>query len=81
MEIDYDNNDKYFDSRSVQFDIVKSINVESHFYVRRDNGNTSGTDFVDVERLSFRLSKGLLKTIEDFDRSKFRRLVIEMKLE
>lgn len=81
MEIDYDDSNKLFDSVCVEFDITKSISVDNCFYVRRDNGNSQASDFVDLERLSYRLSQGMIKTIKDFNLSKYRGLKIRLELE
>lgn len=81
MEIDYNDGNKYFDSTSVCYDITKSLTVDGCFYVRKDNGNSQASDFVDLERLSFRLSQGMIQTIKDFELSKYRGLKITLELE
>lgn len=81
MEIDYNDSNIYIDSNCVSFDITKSISVDAHFYTRKDNGKNMATDFVDLEKLSFRLSQGMIETVKKFQLSKYRNLRITLELE
>lgn len=81
MEIDYKDSNKYFDSSRVCYDIAKSNCFSGHFYARKDNGNSKTTDFVDLERLAFRLSQGMIQTIKDFELSSYDNLKITLELE
>lgn len=81
MEIDYNDSNRYFDSSRVCYDVIKSHSVSAHFYVKKNNGNGNETDFVDIERLSFRLSQGMIQTIKDFERSKYKGMKITVELE
>lgn len=81
MEIDYNDSNKYFDSSFVSYSINKSRSVSAHFYVKRDNENGQNTEFIDIERLAFRLSQGMVQTIKDFGKSNYEKLKITLKLE
>lgn len=81
MEIDYNDSNKYFDSTFVSYSITKSEVVSAHFYVTRDNRNSKNTDFVDIEKLAFRLSQGMIKTLKDFGMSDYDKLKITLELE
>lgn len=81
MENYYNDNDILFNSNAVNFDITKSVRIHGHFYVRRDNGSRQAMDFVDLERLSYRLSEGMVRTLEKFNDSKHTKMKITLELE
>lgn len=81
MENYYNDNDILFNSNAVNFDVTKSARIHGHFYVKRDNGSRQAMDFVDLERLSYRLSEGMVRTLEKFNDSKYTKMKITLELE